>query len=121
MEIDFAGTVLNQSNFRDFIEDEELKETLNKHDLPALEALNLARWYLKCLDLEQDDERVEIKQLSQAGKSEFRILLEEEAPRRFAIIRNNMFICDAQQLDHFYKRLPGGFKDFVGTFECKTK
>ena len=122
LEIEVAGEVINNSNFRDRLEDPALIEILRENDLPAFEALKIARWYLKCLDLEANDAGVEIKQLSpNPGKSEFRIIIEEDAPRSFAIIRNNMFICDARKLDHFYKRLPGGFQDFVGIFECKNK
>ena len=43
------------------------------------------------------------------------MLVVDDAPRKIALIRNNMLITDA--IPGFWKKIPGKYRDFVGVVE----
>ena len=82
LELVVETTTVNQANFDALINDQEFLETLEKQDSFAYAAVQQAKWYVKCLDEQNPTLKVETKQLSpQPGKSEFRLIIEEDAPR----------------------------------------
>ncbi len=103
---------LNKDNIDTILNNEKLFEIMRKAS--QVDRLLDARYFYRCIT--EDDVIEDESQLIHLGRSSIKILIEEDAPRKFAVIRKNMLITD--QLTTFWKRPPTRYKDFSGVFEC---
>jgi len=76
--------------------------------------LEEAKFFYRCIT--DDDVIDEETQLIHLGRSSVKMIVEEDAPRKIAIIRKNMLITD--QLSTYWRRMPARLRDFGGVFEC---
>jgi hypothetical protein len=74
---------------------------------------------MKCLDNSSANIVNEEMQLTHLGRTSLDLLIEEDAPRKIALIRENMLITD--QLPGFWQRVPARLKDFAGLLEVKNR
>lgn len=75
-------------------------------------------FYMRCLS---NDTSIihEETQLIHLGRTGIDMMIAEDAPRKIALIRNNMLITDS--LPGFWQRIPARFKDFVGIVEVRNE
>jgi hypothetical protein len=78
------------------------------------EKLDDAISYLACLK-NDDDVIKEESQLMPLGRTSIRLKIYEKAPRKIALIRNDMLITES--IPGFWKRVPTKLGDFVGVVE----
>jgi hypothetical protein len=80
----------------------------------TLDRLEDAQFYMRCLS-DSDAVIKEETQLIHLGRTSIRLMIAEDAPRKVALIRNNMLITDS--VPGFWKKIPGRLRDFVGVVE----
>lgn len=112
LAIKVKGQVVNQENILALANDEVIYAAMKKNK--NSEKLEDARFYIKCLHNE-GDVITEEAQVVHLGRTQLRLILAEGAPRKVALIRNNMLITD--WIPGFWKRVPGKYRDFVGLIE----
>jgi hypothetical protein len=78
------------------------------------ESLSETEYFMKCLKAGVSVIHEET-QLPHLGRTTIDLMIADDAPRKIALIRNNMLITD--HVPGFYKRIPARFKDFVGIVE----
>jgi hypothetical protein len=100
------------SNFEKLAKSEDIRAAMKKEK--AEDKLNDALAYLKCLE-ESEQVEEETSQLNNLGRTSFRFRLYESAPRKVALIRNDMLITDS--IPGFWRRVPTRLSDFVGLVE----
>jgi hypothetical protein len=100
------------SNFEKLANSEDIRAAMKREK--SEDNLNDALAYLKCLD-ESEQVKQETSQMNHLGRTSFRFRLYESAPRKVAMIRNNMLITDS--IPGFWKRVPTRLSDFVGLVE----
>jgi hypothetical protein len=100
------------SNFKNLAKSQEIRIAMKKES--AEEKLDDALAYLTCLE---GSEHVveETSQMNHLGRTSFRFRLYESAPRKVALIRNDMLITDS--IPGFWRRVPSRLSDFVGLVE----
>lgn len=118
LELEVGNYKLNKDTFQNYLNDEEFLARVKKWDENCAEEIDLARWFTKCLDAENDEVKNEEKQIHQLGLCDIKLLIDEQtpAPRKFGILRNNILITSS--LSTFYKRHPSNIKAYVGLVEC---
>ena len=106
---------LNEENFTSYFSNQDFLKVLEKYDPNCLEEVKLAEWYSK---LFSNNKRVkhDNKQVKVLGNSSFKLLVEEDAPWKFGILRNDILITSS--LQYFYSRRQPTINDFVGLYEC---
>jgi hypothetical protein len=111
---------VSNDTFMGYLSDQDMRIRFAKQDPELHNALELTDWYVQCLTRDKENGVFpEVKQMDpQPGRGVCNLLVEEGAPRRIGIIRNNMLITDARSCPTFYQRIPGDIKDFVGIYEC---
>ena len=72
-----------------------------------------AHYYYECLQEKSEEFQLSATHLGHCG---FKIIVKEGAPRRIALLRNNMLITD--EIPNFWILVPSTIRDFVGVFEC---
>lgn len=103
---------VNQKNLTAMANNQAIYDAMLKYKVA--DKLEEARHYIRCLT---HDERA-IKgesQITHLGRTTYNMILAEGAPRKIALIRNNMLITDA--IPGFWKKVPGKYRDFVGLVE----
>ena len=119
LEVNIGGQTVTKDNISEWLFNVDFLNELKNYDNVALESVQNAKNYCRCLLENGDHIKVTTKQLTpKPGKSEFRLIVEDGLPRNIGIIRNNMFICEARSLDDYWTRIPGDLKDFVGLYQC---
>jgi hypothetical protein len=103
---------VNEQNVFKMANSEAIAKAMS--DIKALDRLEDARFYMRCL-ADKDNIVKEETQLIHLGRTAVRMLITDEAPKKIALIRNNMLITDV--IPGFWKRVPGRFRDFVGVVE----
>ena len=106
---------LNKENFSSYFSNKNFLEALEKNDPDCLEEVQLAKWYSKLFS-KNSQVKHENKQVQILGNSTISILVEDEAPCKFGILRNDILITSSLQT--FYKRRQPTINDFVGIYEC---
>ena len=113
LELQINGNmIVNKDNLDELFSLSTLRLAL-KNDGQDEETLDNSKLYLKCLT---DGKVIETQITPLPGHSRLNLLLEDDAPKRIAFIRNNILITD--QIKTFYKNVPSSLKSFVGTYEC---
>lgn len=101
---------VDKATVKEFFNVDQYREVLTSSDISEDE-LNLRASY--CAALESEGVIVEGSQMLHLGHVQLRLMVQEELPRRIAILRNGMFISDrANGMRRF-----SGFKDFAGVIE----
>jgi hypothetical protein len=110
--IKVGGQELNHANLQAVANSREVRAAMDVEK--SLEKLDDALAYLSCL---KEDENVitEESQIKSLGRTSLRLRVEDKAPKKIALIRNNMLITDA--VPGFWKRVPARLSDFVGVVE----
>ena len=103
---------IDASNVFEMAQNQAIIDAMRKNK--AADRLEDAIYYMRCLRDEDSIIREET-QLIHLGRTSLRMMIADEAPRKIALIRNNMLITDA--IPGLWKRVPGRFKDFVGVVE----
>ena len=103
---------VDASNVLAMAQNEAISEAMRKDK--ALDKLEEAVSYMTCLSDREHLIREET-QLIHLGRTSIRMLVVDDAPRKIALIRNNMLITDA--IPGFWKKIPGKYHDFVGVVE----
>jgi hypothetical protein len=106
------GEEVSFSNFRNLANSEDIRLAMKKER--AEEKLDDALAYLKCLE-ESEQVMEETSQMNHLGRTSFRFRLYESAPRKVALIRNDMLITD--YIPGFWRRVPSRLSDFVALVE----
>lgn len=112
LSINVKGHIVNQDTILAMASNKVIYDAMKKNK--AAEKLDDARFYINCL-LGDDAVIQEETQVIHLGRTSLRMILQENAPRKIALIRNNMLITDA--LPGFWKKVPGKYRDFVGIIE----
>jgi hypothetical protein len=107
---------ITASSLQKFAASAETREAMRKEK--SEDKLDDALAYLKCLE-EGDQVIKETSQLNSLGRTSFRFCIFDSAPRKVALIRNDMLITDA--IPGFWKRVPSRLSDFVGLVEILDK
>lgn len=97
----------------DYLDPEAFKSIIWGTDISRSD-IAYAASYLRAL--RSDNSIVNDTENRALGHVKFQLVVEDELPRRIAILRNGMFITD--RLDGL-KRF-GGFKEFAGVIECQS-
>ena len=103
---------VNQDNVRQMAENVSIRDVMEKNKM--LDRLDDAIFYMRCLS-DTDTVIREETQLIHLGRTAIRLIITDDAPRKIALIRNDMLITEA--VPGFWKRVPGRFRDFVGVVE----
>ncbi len=103
---------IDASNVFEMAQNQAIMEAMRKNK--SADRLEDALYYMRCLRDEDSIIREET-QLIHLGRTSLRMMITDDAPRKIALIRNNMLITDA--IPGLWKRVPGRFKDFVGVVE----
>ena len=103
---------VNRDNIADVLNNSKFVDLMKAHGHEH--RVTDSAFYLRCIT--DEGVTVEESQLPKLGHSRLRLIVEDDAPRKIAIIRKNMLITD--QLGTFWRRPPARYKDFVGIFEC---
>lgn len=96
----------------------ELAQNISIYD--AMEKAKVAykiddvRFYIRCL-AENEEVISDETQVIHLGRTSVKLILSEDAPRKIALIRNNMLITDA--IPGFWRKVPGKYRDFAGIVE----
>ena len=106
---------INEETFTSYFSNQNFLKVLEKHDPNCLKEVKLAKWYSK-LFANNKQVKHETKQVKILGKSNFKLLVEEDAPWSFGILRNDILITSSLQT--FYSRRQPTINDFVGLYEC---
>lgn len=112
LSIKVKGQIVNQDNLLSLASNPAIHAAMKKNK--SSEKLEDAQFYIKCLS-EDDSVITEETQVIHLGRTSLRMILAEGAPRKLALIRNNMLITDA--VPGFWKKVPGKYRDFVGLVE----
>jgi hypothetical protein len=112
LSIKVKGHIVNQSNILSLASNPTIHAAMKRNK--TLDKLEDALFYIRCLS---DDPAVitEETQVHYLGRTSLRMVLAEGAPRKVALIRNNMLITDA--VPGFWKKVPGKYRDFAGVIE----
>ena len=110
------GEEVSFSNFRNLAKSDDVRLAMKRER--AEEKLDDALAYLTCLD-ESDQVVEETSQMNHLGRTSFRFRLYDSAPRKVALIRNDMLITDS--IPGFWRRVPSRLSDFVGLVEVLDK
>ncbi|MDE0537752.1 MAG: hypothetical protein OXH94_03390 [Rhodospirillales bacterium] len=106
------GDEIDHTNIAKIMELPNVEEAMRKQRQDH--RLEEAKFFYRCIT--DDDAIDEETQLVHLGRSSVKMIVEEDAPRKIAIIRKNMLITD--QLSTYWRRMPARLKDFGGVFEC---
>lgn len=106
------GEEVSFANFRTVANSEDIRLAMKKDR--AEEKLDDALAYLKCLE-ESEQVKEETSQMNHLGRTSFRFRLYDSAPRKVALIRNDMLITDS--IPGFWRRVPSRLSDFVALVE----
>ncbi len=107
------GNELDASNIGNVLSNDRYHELLKAEQKGH--RLTDARYYFRCLS-DDDEVKKDETELLHIGHSKLRMIVDEGAPRKIAIIRKNMLITDS--LDGYWVRPPNRLQDFAGVFEC---
>jgi len=107
-----GGKELNAGNIHVFANSSLVRKALKSEKKE--EKLDDALAFLSCLKNEEGVEQEE-SQLQPLGRTSIRLRIYDKAPRKIALIRNNMLITD--YVPGFWKRVPAKLEDFVGVVE----
>jgi hypothetical protein len=107
-----GGKELNAGNVEAFANSNLVRKALKSEKKE--EKLEDALAFLSCLKNEEGVEREE-SQLHPLGRTSIRLRVYDKAPRKIALIRNDMLITD--YVPGFWKRVPTKLGDFVGVVE----
>jgi hypothetical protein len=112
LSIKVKGQTVSQENVLSMAKNPIIHTAMKKNK--TAEKLEDAQFYIQCLS---DDDAVikEETQVKYLGRTSLRMTIGENAPRKLALIRNNMLITDA--IPGFWKKVPGKYRDFVGLVE----
>lgn len=103
---------VNKDNVIEMAKNIKIREAMAKHKM--LDRLDDALFYMRCLS--NDDTVIqEETQLIHLGRTSINLLVTDTAPRKIALIRNDMLITES--IPNFWKRVPGALRDFVGIVE----
>ena len=93
---------VDASNVLALAQNEKIVDAMRKNK--SLDKLEDAVFYMNCLS--QSDHVIrEETQLIHLGRTSIRMLVVDDAPRKIALIRNNMLITDS--VPGFWKKIPG--------------
>ena len=106
---------LNKDNFHGYLSNKDFLAAIEKNDPECFDEIELASWFAKCLTGEKDVIE-DTSQVIGLGKSQIKMLVDEKAPWRFGILRNDILITS--QLEEFYKVRQPTINHFVGLYEC---
>lgn len=102
---------IDSTNYRELFNNIEVVAAIKR--LKSGDKFEESYYYSKCLwDTETTKLIIEVNGL---GKVSVNLLLDENSPRRIALIRNNMLITD--QIPGFWTKVPGRISDFGAVIE----
>ena len=114
LEVKIDKYEINKDNLIDMINNQAIEEALaTEHDKDKTTIKN-SRFYLDCIRNPKHEGEIEV--LPNPGKCEYRLVISENAPKRFCFIRNNILITDL--MPHYPTRDRYGLKDYAGVIEC---
>ena len=116
LELEVGNLKLSKDTFYDFLNDQAFLSTVKKYDENCHEEIELARWFARCLDEEDHNVIRDEKQIHRLGRCSIKLVIDDDAPRRFGVLRNDILITSS--LSTFYKRHPSIYKPYVGLVEC---
>lgn len=112
LSISVKGHIVNKDSILKMASNKVIYDAMKKNK--AADKLDDARFYISCL-IEDDSVIKEETQVVHLGRTSLRMILQENSPRKIALIRNNMLITDI--IPGFWKKVPGKYRDFVGIVE----
>lgn len=103
-------------DFKKYFETQKIKDAMKNDSQLSEQIFTNAQFYHKCLmSNEATSKETQIGQTP--GLCELKLILDENAPKRIAFVRNNILITD--QIPGFWKNPPSSLNGFAGIFEIK--
>lgn len=119
LEIDVGKYHLNRDTIHSFLSNDDFMTKVERMDTNCLKELKLAQWFMQCMDENHSGVINEDKQLNVLGMCRIKLIVDDDAPKKFGILRNDILITSS--LSTYYQRHPATIKNYVGLAECLDK